>query len=69
MASSGWFSGILPDEVFSGMNERTEVLDAGLRRAGTILSRHPANIADAVSSSGAGTFGDICACRFIGSLI
>ena len=69
MASSGWFSGILPDEVFSGMNERTEVLDTGLRRAGTIDSRHPANIADAVSYSRAGIFGDVCGWRSAGSLI
>ena len=41
MASSGWISGILPDEVFSGMNERTEVLVAGLRRTGTFLRATP----------------------------
>ena len=68
-SSSGSYSGVLVDEVFSGMNERTDILVAGLRWVGTIFLRHPANIADAVSSSGAGTFGDICACRFIGSLI
>ena len=40
--------GIFPTK-FS--RERTEVLDAGLRRASTILSRHPVNIADADSCS------------------
>ena len=68
-SSSGSYSGVLVDEVFSGMNERTDILVAGLRRVGTIFLRHPANIADAVSSSGAGTFGDVCGWRFAGSLI
>ena len=59
MSNSGSYSGVLIGEVFSGLNERTEVLDAGLRRTGKNFGRQPASIADAVSSSGAGTFGDV----------
>ena len=61
--------GVFPDEFFLGMNERTDVLVAGLRRAGTMFSCHPANIANAVSYSRAGTFGDVYGWRFAGSLI
>ena len=41
MANSGWFSRILPDEVFSGVNGRTDILVAGLRRAGKIVGAIP----------------------------